>query len=394
MAKQLINNTLFRVIFGLSVFSVVTLSLIMAETQAKVDQENILAIGKGKITAGNIAAARTTAISEALVKGVEEYLARRLGSQGMINNFERLIHDIIPGSREEIENFHILAEEQTDKYCKLLVRIKVNEKLMEEKLREMGLILMEGPPIKVLFLVSQSKSQEASVSYWWNDPYSVQGLITTELALHRVFQERGFRPINRLANVPEETYSPEMKILDLSDEDVVRWGRFFSADVVIHGKCEIVEGEFVFITLKAFDIGEGMMIFRGSQIEVFDKDSDSMEDVIQPIERVVNNIAIKLGPEIIKAIEVGEDEINKIDIEIQGLKSFEQFRMFSDFLKKDIHGVESVIQTRIKSNSISIRVVFSGKKNRFMDMVLEHESFPFLADVRKTEKGEIIINIK
>jgi hypothetical protein len=32
----------------------------------------------------------------------------------MINNFPRLIQNVIPKARQEIENFHILAEEQVE----------------------------------------------------------------------------------------------------------------------------------------------------------------------------------------------------------------------------------------------------------------------------------------
>ena len=88
-------------------------SLSVAQVDTKPEQNEILVIGTGGILDGNVAKARKKAIAEALVKGVEEYLGRRLGSQTMINNFPRLLQDVIPKAREEIENFHILAEDQT-----------------------------------------------------------------------------------------------------------------------------------------------------------------------------------------------------------------------------------------------------------------------------------------
>jgi hypothetical protein len=204
------------------------------EGRTETDKIEILVIGTGKITGENIAAARKAAIAEALKKGVEEYLARYLGSQGMINNFPRLIHDVIPESGDEIENFHILTEERHDKDYKVLVRIGINEKLMEQKLKETGIILMEGPPIKLLFMVSQKDPVGGGISYWWNDPENGStGLTSLELILHRVFQERGFSPVNRLSSVQEEKLTPEMKRLKLSDEDAVMWGELlFSAKVI------------------------------------------------------------------------------------------------------------------------------------------------------------------
>ncbi|MFC1534566.1 hypothetical protein ACFLZG_02625 [Thermodesulfobacteriota bacterium] len=393
MARKFFKRAI-RIIFGLTAFSMIALCIPMAESGEKIDQVEILVIGTGRIIGENIAAARKAAISEALAKGVEEYLIRYLGSQGMTNNFTRLIHEIIPGAREEIENFHILTEDKGDKYYKILVRIKVNEKLMEERLKDMGIILMEGPPIKLLFLVSQEKMQEGEISFWWNDPDSNAVLTTTELVLHRVFQERGFSPVNRMLSVPEEKISLDMRRLELSDEAAIAWAGLFSSDVAILGKSEIIEGELVSVSLKAIDIKKNTLINQDHQIVSIDEDTMDAEQVMETLERAIKNIVIRLGPEIIKSFEESEETVNALKIELRGLKSFEQFRTFRDFLKGNFKGVKSVTQTRIKGDSITILVEFSGKKDTFLDKILAHEKFPFLADVSKTEEGEVVFNIK
>ena len=396
MAHYLLKdkNIIAKIILTLSVFFIVNPCSSMAETERKSEQNEILVIGTGIITGGNVAKAKETAISEALVKGVEEYLARSLGSEGMINNFPRLINDVIPKARDGIEYFHILAEEQTDRHYKILVRLKINEKMMEEKLKETGLILMQGPPIKILFLVSQVESQKREISFWWKDPGDDSDLTPTELILYRVFQERGLSPINRLLNVPEEEYSSEMKILDLSDEDAVRWGRIFLADVVIHGECEIVEENEVSVRLRALDIEKGIIILQDSQTERTDEDGEGMEQTVRTMDKAIAKVAARLSSAIIRAIEVPEASTDHLDITLKGLKNFRQFRDFRDFLKREIAGVKSVMQTKARGNSISIMVEFSGDKAKFLNMLLKHEDFPFNTDLRETEKGEIIINIK
>lgn len=397
MTHHVLRPSLANVLIGFCCIFFISLSEVSfskAETQGKDYKTEILVIGSSLIVDENVASAREAAISEALVKGVEEYLTQRLGDQGMINNFPRLIHEIIPRAREQVENFHILAEDQTDKHYKILVRLRVNEKVMEEKLRNIGLIEIKGPPLKILFLVSQIQLLGGKISYWWREPESSAGLTSTELALHRVFQERGFNPINRLVNVPDESYSSEMKILDLSDESAASWGRLFSADVIIHGRCEILKGEVVYIILSALDVKKGTIIFQDSQTEKIEKGSDGIDQVLQSIERAINKVAIRLGPEIIKATGTPDTGINQLKITLTGMRGFKQFRDFRDFLKKDILGVKSVRQTRVSSNSISISVEFSGNSEKFLDTILGQEGFPFPADVSKTEEGEIIIDIK
>jgi hypothetical protein len=312
----------------------------------------------------------------------------------MINNFPRLLQDVIPKAREEIENFHILAEERMDKEYKILVRVKVNDKVMEEKLREIGVILMEGPPIRVLFLVSQMEGRGEKLLYWWKDPETNSALSLVELALHRVFQERGFQPISRLLRTPEGDYSPEMKALDLSDEDSIRWGQLFSVDVVVRGRCEIIGGDKVSILLKALHVKNSIMIARDMQSERMAEGAGDMDQIVETIEIAVNNVASRLTPKIMVAIELPETKTAQLSLTLKGLRSFRQFREFKDFLEKNVPGVKSVRQTRLRGNSVSVAVVFLGDEEKFVESVSNHENLPFKADWAKTEEGEIVVLIR
>jgi hypothetical protein len=383
-----------KIIFASCMFSILSLSSSMAQTGRKIERKEILAIGTSVIEDGNIAMARETAISEALFKGVEEYLSRQLGSQGMINNFPRLIHDIIPAAKEEIENFHILAEDRTDQYYRILVRLKVNEKVMEERLREIGLVLVEGPPIKILFLVSQDEPRKGKIFYWWKDPENDSELTHTDLILHRVFQERGFSPINRLSIVPEENVFPHMKVLDLSYEDAIQWGKVFAADVVIQGKCTVIAGEKLSVNLRAIDTEQGLNIGRGSRTERIDENLTGMEQIMLPLERAINKVAAQLGPRIIRAAELHEMPINQIEVAIQGFRTLREPRQIQNFLRKDIAGVKSVRQSRITGQAIFLVVEFAGDEDKLLEMVSNHEKKPIRTDVSKSEEGKIIINLR
>ena len=384
----------FAIILIGALLSIFLHSSCVAEVDKKLEQNEILVIGTGSILGDNVANARKTAIAEALVKGVEEYLGRRLGSQTMINNFPRLLQDVIPKAREEIENFHILAEERMDKEYKILVRVKVNDKVMEERLREIGAILTEGPPIRVLFLVSQIQGRGGKELYWWKDPETNSALTLVELALYRVFQERGFQPISRLLRTPEGDYSPEMKALDLSDEDAIRWGELFSADVVVRGRCEIIEGDEISVVLKALHVKNHIMIGQDMQREKMAEGKGNMDQIVQSIEIAVNKVASRLTPKIMMVMEMPETKTTRVSLTLKGLRSFRQFREFKDFLEKNVPGVKSVRQTRLMGNSVSVAVSFLGDEEQFVEQVSTNEHLPFKADWGKTEEGEIVVFIR
>jgi hypothetical protein len=361
----------------------------MDENPAK---NEIFAVGTGSIVGGNLASAKESAISAALMKGVESYLMRRLGSRGVINNFKRLVQEIIPQAREEVENFHILTEDRTaDKY-RVLVRLGINEKVMDEKLREAGILLAEGPALKVLFLVSEKR--QGIVSYWWKDPELHLALSPTELVLHNVFQKRGFRPINRTFSAPENIHSVDLSSPELGDADALMMGRLFSADVVISGQAQIVDEKEVSITLKALDVNHGIHIRQGVESERIDEGPEGDERIISALEKAVDYLAARLIPAIIRIAASDEKKVRHLEITLKGLDTYKYFRLFKDFLSKEVEGVINVRQTRVRKNSMSIDVEFQGDGNKFLDRVLNNENLPFPVDVYRTEEGEILLEIE
>jgi hypothetical protein len=380
----------------LSLIFVFTFSLNSTEAQVETDSdlEQILVIGTGDIINGNESEARNMAISDALLKGVEGYLAGILGSQDMVNHFPRLIQDIIPKAKEWIVNYYILTEERTDGRYKILVRVKVNDKLIEERLRELGVELMDRPPVNVLFLVYQVEYPESGFSYWWQAPEAASALAPVELALYNIFEARGFHPVNRLLNVPDGVYSSEMNSLELTDEDAVSWGRLFSADVVIRGRCRIIQGLEISLELEAIHVEDGSLIDWGMEVEKMEEFSVDVDRVAETIETLVSNVASRLSPAISSAIHSREAKKNQLELILQGVTHFRQFRMFKDFLENYVSGVESVNQTRVKENAMFISVEFFGDEERFLDMISTQEGLPFTTDVRKTEEGEIYVLIR
>ena len=74
-------------LLGCCFFCVLWLSLVPAAVGAKTGGNEILAIGTATVKDGNLAQAKESAISDALTKGVENYLLHRLGSEGVSDNF-------------------------------------------------------------------------------------------------------------------------------------------------------------------------------------------------------------------------------------------------------------------------------------------------------------------
>ena len=363
-----------------------------AEIGGKDKGNEVLSIGTGAIVDGNLASAKESAISQALIRGVENYLVSQLGSHDVVNNFERLIQEIMPGAEEGVEKFHILSEGQVGYEYKVFVRVRINEKVMDEKFRKAGLVFTVGPPIRVLLLISETR--RGKHFYWWKEPEARSALSLTELFLHNILRERGFSLINRMLSVPEVEYSDDLRSLDLQDADVLRWGRLFSGDVVIYGQTVIADETKISLTLKVFDVNRGIQICQDTQIIPMEKGPEGEDSLTATLRSLVSQLTARMTPAIVRAITSDHKKIQQLEITLKGLSTYKQFKVFKDFLRRDVKGVESVRQTRAKKDSISIAVEFQGDRSRFLDRVLNHEDLPLLLSLDKAEKGKILLEVK
>ena len=377
---------------GLLILLIVGFHLSPAKASGKKEGNEILAMGSCKIINDNLAQAKEKALSQALEKGIEDYLIRRLGKEGMVNNFQRIVNEVIPNAKEAIANFYILSEDQSGSNYTILVKLGINKKVIDNKLKRAGLVVMRGPGIKVLFLISEKHGEETS--YWWKDPELLSAMSPIELALYNSFQGRGFIPVNRQTGITQIELSDDQRSLGLTTEAIVKWGRLFSADVVLCGKAEFIQDVEISLTLKAFDVSRGTFICQGRHAEPIQKDAQGRQQTPAAIKMLVNHLTARQAPIIIRSAASKLEKTRTLEVTITGLKSYKQFMDFRDFLEKNVKGVKSVKQTRARSDSISFQVRFDGNEKKFIQRIQNHESLPFLLDYSLTEEKTIMIEVK
>jgi hypothetical protein len=380
------KNKKILILFG-SFFLTAGFFLFNSGSAMSGEKMDILAIGEGKIKGNNAAEAKSEAIADALKKGMEEYLSTYLGSQGMISNFSVLINEITPASAEEIENFHILAEEKKGEKYTILVRVKVNEKLIEQRLKELSVVNTETSSIKVLFLVSQEKDASREAAYWWKNPEADPSLTATELKLYNVFQEQGLQPVNRLSNSPEGKYSENMKKPELSKDDAVEWGRIYSADVVIKGKAGMSGDSAVSVDLEAISVADSALIGKAGRKEQVNPTDSGEARFSNALETAIKNAAVQLSPQIFKSTGVSNAESNKVLITLKDVNSFDELRLFKKFLEEEISGIKSVVQSRVNSGAMGLSVEYTGSKEALLNKIKNRKGLPFQAEIAADGEG-------
>jgi hypothetical protein len=383
-------NKIAFILLGLFLLLVSSFSSILA-AEAPVEGE-VLAIGEAPVVKGNAAQARQAAISQALMKGVEGRILQLLGREASAPSFERITEAIIPANQDAVENFHILAEKQINDRYKILVRLKINEDMVRQRLESDGLLLTKTSPVSILFLISETR--DGDVSYWWKDADGSSSLSLAEIALHEAFQSRGIIPVNRTLSLPHVLPDPALAAADLKDSHIVSWGRLFSADVVVYGQLRIAGRKAISLTARAIHVSDGHAVCQASVAGKPSQEPVDAESFLTTLTETADRLAGELVPCITGAVEATQEKQAPLTVTLAGIWMPKQFWQFSSFLLDDVAGVTSVIPSKIKGDTMSVTVVFDGDRSTFINRVLNHSKRPFPLTAKQVAQRAVVFTIE
>lgn len=367
----------------------------MVETGLARSQENdmpagILAVGTASVKQGNLTVAKRQALADALKNGVEEYLLRRLGGKTVAGRLSRFVQDLVPAAQNEIANFNILGGEEVEGTYRVLVRFHMNEQTLEKTLQEKGFLLTQGPPAKILFMVSQHSADSSNSRYWWKEPESGEGLAPVELSLNRTFESLGFSLAGRAMEAPEGENEDALQDIDLSPEEASEWGRICSADVVVTGSCVLDEG-LVSLHLRAVDVASGSVVAKQGAQASLDQSLKGSKRTRRGIEQAVDMAAEPLADGIRETFQRSQSDSKRITLTLEGVGSLKLIQQFTRFLQNNIPGVASVTQTGFKGDTVTFSIGYPHGSQRLLQSLLHRPEPPFAMSARRNESGEIIV---
>jgi len=350
--------------------------------------EERIVTGTGMIIKENVALARNEAISQAFLKAVEEYVIQRLGPQDMANSFQRLDEEILSKTKEEIQDYQIISEFSTDRYVRILMKVRVNKAILERRLEKIELRDADVTQIDVLLLVSERREGSPPI-YWWGDPANQTSLTQAELFLSQIFENKGFRIINRSFFHPEESYDQSMLHLNLTNEAAVRWGRLLSAQVVIAGEANLYSESKASVFFKAIKVIDGTVVAQGYRERTL---NGSITDDQSAIELAINSWANDMISYLIEAAQPTQEALNRIIITIKGLKDFRDFLNLKEFLKTNFSEIKSVLERRLEKYSAKVSVEVKGDSKGLAEKVLNYPQRPFSFEVAElSEQGFTLV---
>lgn len=347
-----------------------------------------IVIGTGFIYRENISAARNSAIDNGFLKGVENYLIEKLGAKSVADNFEVLDEEILSRAKDDVQDYQIVSELQTDKYVKVLMKLRVNRAVLDKTLESLGFLESDSLKADVLFMVSEKQDDFPPV-YWWYEPFSQISLTQTELSLIRLFERKGFHVINKSFYAPGEDYDESMLQMNLANEDAVKWGEIFSADVVVTGSANLDGESWASIFLKALRVNDGLVLAQGYREAVL---ADNHADERTAVGLAIDSWAQDMISYIIDGVQTPKGSINTIEIIVEGLGDYKEFIDFKEFLKSNFPEIRFLLEKRIKKESVTLSLDLSATSKELAKKLKNVADKPFLCEIdRINEHGFALI---
>jgi hypothetical protein len=178
----------------------------------------------------------------------------------------------------------------------------------------------------------------------------------------------------------------------LQREDILQWGRFFSVDVVLYGQLAVIGGKRVSLELEAFNVSEGAPIAYDRQSTAVNGGGE--ESVLRIVEGLAARSASKLGAAIIRGARGEPERTEHLEVILKGMSTYRQFMTLRDFLMREVPGVKSVKQTRMRNDFIAIAVEFQGSPATFLQRVLHHEKLPFPIELEEEKEGVFVFRME
>lgn len=366
------------------VVSVVFLAAESAQAEGPGQQEEeIISVGSALILKGGVAAAKETAVREALAKALEIFVLKKLGKKTVADNFNLFVSQIFPLAWDLTSSYKLLAEDRGKDHLSVMVSMKVNDMILEERLKKADVSITPEAIGKVVLLISETDQAKGGSFYWWGKEQYGSSLSPLEVALYGDLQGMGLAGVNRLGSFSWGTVSENMKSEQLSDDGIIRWGNLLGADVAVHGKAGMSGDRVSSIEIGIYDVSSSVIISK----EILS--GDSLMEVSSAAREVAKRIVAATGAGLTKE---GEG-ISSISVVFESVSGAGQLQKLSSFLGKDVQGVKAAFLLKLSRNSASFSIEFQGDAERLKSAILNNSQIPCKVDFLRRDKNEVVFRV-
>lgn len=168
-----------------------------AAAQETLIQEEFTGRGIARITGGDIAGARQTALADAQKKLLIDAVSAQLPAEALASSFTKLMNQVFTRPDIYLERFKIITENTLPDVYQVTVSGVVQKDMLRHDLESLGLAKPEPDKTPVLLMIAEKGLDPAGEQFWWsfgNEALFSQGMVQQKLA--RFFSEKGLSIVN------------------------------------------------------------------------------------------------------------------------------------------------------------------------------------------------------
>ena len=376
--STIILNRILFIVFFVAVNTFLSTSAHSKEqTQTKV----IEMIGTGTSPGDDVAKARDQAISNSLVSAVGWVVAELLPDDSLVKNFEKLDEIIYKNTDKFVLDYKVLTGSVSENAYRVMVQATVSIDIIKQQLISAEIMAVKKSTPKILFLIAEHNLEAIFPIYWWGkDFFPIK--IASENVMAVKMGEQGFSIID-----PDDFERAEAKVNkpDLTNQEAIKLGIAFEADIVIVGKAIAQKAP----NTMGDDIGsfkgviEARAIRTDTQTQIastFQAAVTMNSDKIQGGRSALTEAAWLSGEELASQIILAWQKENhknvRIDINVTGTKNLANFVNFRKVLN-DLPGIQGMQLKEMKANEATIAAHFHGNAKELAEtlMIKTFDSF-------------------
>ncbi len=392
----------------------------LAEEKGKDDadrgNQSFAVIGNAAVYKQNRADAKKSAIAAAMRAAVNQTALRIFSPDAVSDSFAKFNEITADHAGDFVENYQVLAENASDKEFRVLLQIKVSEKMLQEKcadfirpesakteeekpeeIKDAGnrteaagadASAKKGP--KVLFLIAEQNLADMSPVFWWGESRE-ERVIHTEKAMRENVSAAGFLPMlhgfgaGAVPNAAGLILQP-----DVNNQEAADIARQMGADIVIAGRAIVYqvpdteEGEKTSfnatVTARAILAESGQEM--ASVLEtVTEQHENPAEGGISPLGAAGKQAAEKLAPLMAKVWEEMKSRAERIDLRVTGTRNLGSFVRFRKALNA-MGDVKNIQIRAMKSDEAEISIGFAKAAQEFINSLKKLKFSSFEIEIR------------
>ncbi len=360
----------------------------------------VIALGMGSITGGDVAHAKDDAVEDALRNAIEQTLGTLIQSETLAQNFTVVEDNIFSKTQGYIQKYEILEQGKRDAMLyEVKVRAWVRVSDLKDDLDAVATLIRRKKTPRLMVLIDEKNIGETATAAHFVEA----DLNTAESQLMNQFMKKGFRFVDAATVRQNLDREKEAAILEGDVRQAAAVGRRAGAEVVLVGKAlakavEVeafgakIRSQQATVTVKAIRTDTGDLLAIGTEQGKFTH-IDDVTGGTKAIQKACDALA---EPLIAKILDRWSTDVNTggtLTLKIRNVDDYAELNRFKNSLKYYVRGITNVTQRDFSDGFAVLELEMKGNADDLANRLSTAKMEGFIVKVTGVSEGGVTVTL-